>query len=123
MFIYIHILSYYKLFLYFNLSLSVMLDSLYGNKQSCFPASSIIYQRNGALHRLNLRNYHTRITSLLYVTIFFFPVFIFYFFISSLLNGQAIEREVPTYPKMQLFNRKSPAGVISVKILSTFTSL
>ena len=28
MFIYIHILSYYKLFLYFNLCLSVMLDSL-----------------------------------------------------------------------------------------------
>jgi hypothetical protein len=28
MFLYIHILSYYKLFLYFNLCLSVMLDSL-----------------------------------------------------------------------------------------------
>jgi hypothetical protein len=28
MFIYIHILSYYKLFLYFNLYLSVMMDSL-----------------------------------------------------------------------------------------------
>ena len=28
MFIYIHILSYYRLFLYFNLCLSVMLDSL-----------------------------------------------------------------------------------------------
>jgi hypothetical protein len=28
MFIYIHILSYYKLFLYFNLCLSVMLDDL-----------------------------------------------------------------------------------------------
>jgi hypothetical protein len=28
MFIYIHILSYYKLFLYFNLYLSVMLDSI-----------------------------------------------------------------------------------------------
>jgi hypothetical protein len=27
-FIYIHILSYYKLFLYFNLCLSVMLDNL-----------------------------------------------------------------------------------------------
>jgi hypothetical protein len=29
MFIYIHILSYYKLFLYFNLCLSVMLDDQY----------------------------------------------------------------------------------------------
>ena len=29
MFFYIHILSYYELFLYFNLWLSVMLDSLY----------------------------------------------------------------------------------------------
>jgi hypothetical protein len=36
MFIYIHILSYYKLFLYFNLCLSVMLDSLLCSFTSIF---------------------------------------------------------------------------------------
>jgi hypothetical protein len=44
MFIYIHILSYYKLFLYFNLYLSVKLDSLsYLFTSTFFPTNSICY--------------------------------------------------------------------------------
>jgi hypothetical protein len=45
MFIYIHILSYYKLFLYFNVCLSVMWDSLSCSFTSIFFLTTSCHER------------------------------------------------------------------------------
>ena len=57
MFIYIHIISYYKLFLYFNLCLSVKLDSLSCSFTSISFTTSLTLTESPCYNKYNNKHY------------------------------------------------------------------